>query len=89
MEEENKNEKLSYEQLKAYVEQMQAQAKKIYQENITLKQIINAKDIDYAFKCLDHAELFSKKFINMVINKLEELLTPDNDSQEKDFKEDK
>ena len=73
-----KTPELSYEQLKAYVLQMEAQAKKVYQENMTLKQIINSKDIDYAFKCLEHKELFSKPFINNLVERLEEILDPDN-----------
>lgn len=84
-----KTPELSYEQLKAYVVQMETQAKKIYQENMALRQAMNSRDIEYAFRCLDHAELFSKEFINIVVKRLEELLNPerttdDNKEEEKE-----
>lgn len=69
--------KLSYEQLKAYTDQLREQAKRVFQENQMLKQAINSRDIDYAFKCLDHVDLFSSDFIKQVVDRLEELLTPE------------
>ena len=84
---ENSAEKLSYEQLKAYTEQTVAQAKKLYQENIELRRIVNAKDIEYAFKCLEHAKLFSEGFIKAVVARLEELLTPEQNQEEDNNKE--
>lgn len=76
--EEKKNEtKLSYEQLKAYTDQLRENAKRVYQENQALKQAMNSRDIEYAFKCLDHADLFTKDFIQAVVNRLEELLNPE------------
>lgn len=78
-----KQEKLSYEQLEAYAQQVLAKAQQVYQENRALKQaleearVVNTfKEIDCAFKCLDHAEMFSPTFIEQVVAKLEELLTP-------------
>ena len=69
--------KLSYEQLKSYVDQLREQAKRVFQENQVLKQAISSKDIEYAFRCLDHASLFSKEFIQAVVKRLEELMNPD------------
>lgn len=69
--------KLSYEQLKAYADQLREQAKRIFQENQVLKQAVNSRDIEYAFRCLDHAELFSKEFIQAVVKRLEELMNPE------------
>lgn len=71
------SQRLSYEQLRAYVDQLREQAKRIFQENQVLKQAVSSKDMEYAFRCLDHAELFSKKFIQAVVNRLEELMNPD------------
>lgn len=79
----NEAQKLSYEQLKAYADQLREQAKKIFQENQILRQAVNSKDIDYAFKCLEHADLFSKKFIKDIVSRLEELMSPDKVTEEK------
>lgn len=86
-EKEKKTQELSYEQLKAYVIQMETQAKKIYQENINLRQALNSKDIEYAFRCLDHADMFSKEFITIVVNRLEELLNPGKEEENKEEEE--
>lgn len=80
-EKEKKSQELSYEQLKAYVIQMETQAKKIYQENVNLRQAINSQDIEYAFRCLDHADKFSKDFIRVIVNRLEELLNPEREPE--------
>lgn len=69
--------KLSYEQLTAYVDQLREQARRVFQENQALKQLVNSKDIEYAFRCLDHADLFSKKFIQAVVKRLEEIINPE------------
>lgn len=78
---------LSYDQLKAYVLQMEAQAKKIYQENIALRQALNSRDTEYALKCLDHADLFSADFIQSVVTRLEEILDPSKEETEQPEKE--
>ena len=76
--------KLTYEQLEAYAQQTTEQAKRIYQENQMLKQALTEanisnsfKEIECVLKCLDHVELFSPKFIASVIERLEEILSPD------------
>lgn len=69
--------KLSYEQLKAYADQIREQAKRAIQENQVLKQALNSRDIEYAFRCLDHADLFSKEFIKAVVRRIEELMNPE------------
>lgn len=75
--------KLTYEQLRAYAEQITAQAKKIYQENQVLRQTLQKermdrlyKEIELMLKCLDHAEMFSTEFITLTTKRLEEILTP-------------
>lgn len=69
--------KLSYEQLKAYADQIREQAKRAIQENQVLKQALSSRDIEYAFRCLDHADLFSKEFIKAVVRRIEELMNPE------------
>lgn len=87
MEEEKNSKKLSYEQLEAYAQQTTARAQQIFKENQILKQALNSKDIENALKCLDHAELFSVKFIENITSRIEELLDPDR--EETDTKESK
>lgn len=86
--------KLTYEQLAAYAQQTSAQAKKIWEENQMLKQALNEanmtnnfKEVELALRCLDHAEMFSPEFIEAVVKRLEEVLTPQ--SQETPEKEEK
>lgn len=87
--EKEKTQKLSYEQLEAYASQMETQARKIYEENRMMKQALNLKDMEYAFRVLDHAELFSKDFIKVVVKRLEELLNPERNSEEESKEEKK
>lgn len=82
-EEKKTQEKLTYEQLKAYAAQTTARAKQIFEENQMLKQALqearmdnNFKEIDLVLKCLDHKELFSEEFVSSIVKRLEELLTP-------------
>lgn len=96
-EEKNPQEKLTYEQLKAYAAQTTVRAKQIFEENQMLKQALqearidnNFKEIDLVLKCLDHKELFSKEFIDSIVKRLEELLTPaPQEAADKDPKEEK
>lgn len=82
-----KPQKLSYEQLEAYAAQTTEQAKRILQENQMLKKALydaNLKEVEIALKCLDHADMFSTEFITTIIGKIEEIMTP---SEEEDNKE--
>lgn len=89
MAQEKKTQKLSYEQLEAYASQMETQARKIYEENRLMKQVLTSKDMEYAFKVLDHAELFSKDFVKAVVNRIEELLNPERGSETETKEEEK
>lgn len=80
--------KLTYEQLEAYAQQTTEQAKRIYQENQVLKKALTEaninnsfKEIECVLKCLDHAELFSPKFIASVTERLEEVLSPNKEAE--------
>jgi hypothetical protein len=81
--------KISYEELEAYAAQTVEQAKRVHQENVMLKEALdratyanNIKEIELALKCLDHAEMFSTEFIDSVVSKIEELLTPTNQEED-------
>jgi hypothetical protein len=84
--------KLTYEQLEAYAAQTTEQAKKIFQENQMLKRALyeqNLKEIELAIKCLDHPDKFSEEFIKAVIARIEEVMNPDTNKEDKEQKEEK
>lgn len=88
-EEKKEGQKLTYEQLVAYAQQTSQQAQKVWEENQMLKKALmdanlsnNFKEIELALKCLDHAEMFSPEFIEAVIKRLEEILTPQEHKEE-------
>lgn len=91
---ETSSQKLTYEQLEAYANQTTMQAQKIYQENQALRQSleevrrnVSLKEIELTIKCLDHAGLFSDTFITNITSKLEEILTPAEESEQPTSKE--
>ena len=80
--------KLSYEELEAYAQQTINQAKSLYEENLKLKRALeetrvqmNYADINYAFKVLEFKQLFPEDFVVKVVNKLVLILTPSEDSE--------
>lgn len=92
----NEEKKLSYEELEAYAQQLTAKAKSIFEENQKLKQAIeemtrhfNVEELNLVFKVLDHKDCFSKRFVNKVVKKLEEVLEPENKEDNKDQEEEK
>lgn len=92
-EEKKEGQKLTYEQVVAYAQQTSEQAKKIWEENQMLKKSLNEvvmnnnlKEIELVLRCLDHVELFSPEFINIIVKRLEEVFTPQPE-QQKDSKE--
>lgn len=93
-EEKKENKKLSYDELAAYSAQVVERAKKIMEENNTLKQYnqelriqLNAREIDWAFKVLEYKDLFAKEFVGKVVAKLTEIMTPQETPAEEDNKE--
>lgn len=92
----NEEKKLSYEELEAYAQQLTAKAKSVFEENQKLKQAIeemtrhfNVEELNLVFKVLDHKDCFSKRFVNKVVKKLEEVLEPENKEDNKDQEEEK
>lgn len=93
-EEKKEGQKLTYEQLTVYAQQVSDQAKKVWEENQMLKKALNEalmnnslKEIELVLKCLDHAEMFSVEFIGAVVKRLEEVLTPQEQKEEEVYKE--
>ena len=90
-EKKGKGNKLTYEQLEAYAQQTVEQAKKVFQENQMLKQALNRanlensfREIECALKCLDHADMFSTEFIQTIVQRLEEVLSPAKEESQKE-----
>lgn len=94
-----KETKLTYEQLTAYAQQISTQAKQIWEENQQLKKALQEallnnsfRESELALKCLDHMELFSPSFIDAIVGRLEEVLSPTataEDSTDEESKESK
>lgn len=83
--ESTKTAKITYEQLEAYAAQTTEQAKKLFQENQVLRKAIyehSLKEVEVALRCLDHADKFSPKFIEAVVERIEEIMNPQKESEE-------
>ena len=85
-EKEESKEAMSYEQLKAYTQQVITKAEEVFKENNRLKQIIeeqarsnNWRAAEVSMKCLDYVDLFSPEFIEKKINWLEKVLDFENE----------
>jgi hypothetical protein len=77
--------KLTYEQLKAYAAQLTEQAKKIFQRNQALEKALyenSLREVEIALKCLDHADKFSPEFIKNVTERIELVMNPNKESKE-------
>lgn len=95
MEENKKKEgsnELTQEQLKAYANQVMAQANKAIEENNFLKKKINElmygaglKETELAIQCLKYKDLFSEKFIKAITNRIEYVLTPEAEESKKEI----
>lgn len=82
-EEKRENKKLSGGELEAYAAQVVERAKKIFEENNALRQYnqelkmqLNSREIDWAFRILEFRELFDKEFVEKVVARLTEIMTP-------------
>lgn len=77
--------KLTYEQLKAYVAQLTEQANKIYKRNQELERALyqnSLREVEIALKCLDHADKFSPEFIKSVTERIELVMNPNKEAKE-------
>lgn len=82
-EQEKQGKKLSYEQLEAYANQTVVRAQKMAEDYDKLaeayKQVITDRSIaemNLAFKCIEHRVCFSKEFIDSIVKRIEESLSP-------------
>ena len=75
MGENNQQEKLSYEQLQGLAHQLSEQVRKMSAQirDMNLSNVIAR--IDLLFKVIGNKEVFSKDFVKMCINEIEELMT--------------
>lgn len=84
-EEKNKqSQKLTYEQLEAYANQTTIQANRIIKENKELMEEVkhlrtqtNFAEINMAFKVLEFKDCFDPSFVDKVVKRLQEVLTPE------------
>jgi predicted transcriptional regulator len=77
--------KLTYEQLKAYAAQLAEQANKIYKRNQELERALyqnSLREVEIALKCLDHADKFSPEFIKSVTERIELVMNPNKEAKE-------
>lgn len=95
-EKKNQQQKLSYEQLEAYANQTTIQANRIIKENKELVEEIkrlrnqtNFAEISMAFKVLEFKDCFDPTFVSKVINRLQEVLTPEEESKKPEEPENK
>lgn len=81
--EDKKPAKLSYDQLEEAARQISQQAEAIFKENQQLKVALQQasvanlyRELDFRFKVLENADMFSSKFLDMCIQNIEETMTP-------------
>lgn len=88
---EGKEGKVSYEQLQAYASSIASKAEALYKENQQLKNALaqlsyenNLRGLECAIKCLDHADMFSPEFNKAVVQRIEKILNPKEEEEEKE-----
>jgi hypothetical protein len=81
---ESKKEKLTYEQVTAYAQQLTEKCKAVIQENNVLKQQLTEvmhnqgiAEAGLAIRCIELSDKFSPEFIAKITKRVEEYLTPD------------
>lgn len=87
-EKKNQTQKLTYEQLEAYANQTTIQANRMIKERKELVEEIkrlrdqtNFAEISMAFKVLEFRDCFDPTFVSKVINRLQEVLTPEEENK--------
>lgn len=81
---ESKKEKLTYEQVAAYAQQLTEKCKAVIQENNVLKQQLTEvmhnqgiAEAGLAIRCIELSDKFSPEFITKITKRVEEFLSPD------------
>lgn len=87
-EKKNQQQKLTYEQLEAYANQTTIQANRMIKERKELVEEIkrlrdqtNFAEINMAFKVLEFRDCFDPTFVSKVVNRLQEVLTPEEENK--------
>lgn len=88
-EEEQKVEKLNYEQLEGVAKQMSAQIDYLAKENQQLKMAVQQlqrsnmyTELDFKFKVLKFANFFKPAFVEDIVKSIEETMTPEEQEEE-------
>lgn len=75
--------KLSHEELMAYSDNLYAQASQLYRENSELKKVVTElssqkviAEVNLAFKVLEYKDMFDSEFVDKIVAKIVEILTP-------------
>lgn len=86
--EETKKEKLSYEELETVTKQFAAQLEAASRENSQLKKAVQTlqvsnlyTELEFRFKVLQNADMFSTDFVEQCVKVIEETMTPQEDVQ--------
>lgn len=78
-------EKMSYEQLENIAHQLSEQAKQLYAKLQEANMNNAFKRLDYLFKVLDYREVFSTEFYVKCVEEIEEFMTiPEEDDKERE-----
>lgn len=84
---ENKQEKLSYEQLENIAHQLSEQTKQLYSKLQTVNMTNMFKRLDYLFKIVENGHAFKPDFLERCVEEIEEIITiPEEEDKEEDTK---
>ena len=85
------NRKLSYEELQTAAQQISAQLDAVARENNQLRIALQKAqlgnlytELEFKFKVIQNAEMFSTDFVEKCINSIEEIMTPEPEEERKE-----
>lgn len=84
------NRKLSYEELQTAAQQISAQLDAVARENNQLRIALQKAqlgnlytELEFKFKVVQNAEMFSTEFVEKCISSIEEIMTPEPEEEQK------
>lgn len=80
--EETRPEKVDYDTLKALNAQLGEQAKQLYYKLQEANMYNTFKRLDYLFKVVENAKVFSEEFVNNCVSEIENTITIPEDTEE-------
>ena len=81
---ETQKKKLTYEELENACHQLSEQARKMYMQLQEANQLNFFKRLDYLFKVLENASMFSEEFVTKCSTEVEEVMSMPVDSEAKE-----